>query len=123
MTIDDPAAQRVALNFEDMRERLGDDEELVSDVIRLFLDDYRLRLDAIGSAIEARDSGRLLAAAHTLKGGASNLSAAGVVDAARALEAIGRSGDLTLADARFVALVSEMEHLAAALREIQAGKS
>ena len=106
-----------------MRERLGEDEELVSDVIRLFLEDYGVRLDAIASAIEARDSERLRAAAHTLKGGASNLSAPGVVEAARVLEAMGGSGDLTLAAERFDELVSETEHLASALREIQAGRS
>ena len=123
MTIGDPEARQDALDLDDMRERLGDDEELVSDVIRLFLEDYRLRLDAIASAIEARDPERLRAAAHLLKGGALNLSAPGVVEATRVLEAIGGSGDLTLAGARFAVLVSETEHLASALREIQAGRS
>ena len=123
MTIGDPARRRHALDFDDMKERLGDDEELVSDVIRLFLEDYRLRLDAIASAIEARDPEHLRAAAHMLKGGASNMSAPGVVEAARVLEAIGGSGDLTLAAERFATLVSETEHLASALREIQAGRS
>ena len=123
MSIGDSGARHDALDFEDMRERLGDDEELVSDVIRMFLEDYGFRVDAIASAIEARDPERLRAAAHMLKGGASNLSARGVVDAARVLEAIGVSGDLTLASDRFAILVSETEHLASALREIQAGRS
>lgn len=111
------------LDFDQMRERLGDDEELISDVIRLFLEDYPLRLAAIKSALEARDPERLRAAAHTLKGSASNLSAPGVVAAARALEAIGSSGDLGAAEAGFARLVSEAERLEVALREIQATRS
>ena len=118
----DAGAARPALDLARMRERLGDDEALVADVIRLFLDDYPMRLDAIAAAIQARDPVRLRRAAHALKGSASALSAQGVAEAARALEAIGEAGDLALADHRFAALVAEAERLAAALREFQTGK-
>ena len=108
-----------ALDVGAMRQRMGDDEELIADGIRIFLEDCPPRLAAIASAIEARDPARIRAAAP-LKGGASNLAAPGVVQAALALEAIGGSGDLALADARFATLVAETERLAAALRELPA---
>lgn len=118
----DAGAARPALDLARMRERLGDDEALVADVIRLFLDDYPMRLDAIAAAIQARDPMGLRRAAHALKGSASALSAQGVAEAARALEAIGEADDLALADQRFAALVAEAERLAAVLREFQRGK-
>ncbi len=109
-----------ALDFDEMRQRLGNDEELVSDIIRLFLADYPHRLEAIESAVEARDANRIRSEAHTLKGGASNLSAFGVVEAACALEMLGSPADPIAVDAHFARLVTEVEHLAAALRELQA---
>ena len=110
-----------ALDVGEMRQRLGDDEELIADIIRLFLADYPLRLEAIESAIEARDPDRIRREAHTLKGGASNLSAFGVVEAARALEMLDSSADSVAVDAHVARLVAEVEHLATALRELQAG--
>ena len=119
--VGDADAGRAVLDVEQMRERLGDDDELVADVIRLYLDDYPARLEAIASAIKAHDAAGLRGAAHALKGGASALSAQRVADAARQLEAIGEAGDLGLADQRFAALVSEAEQLAAVLRDLQKG--
>ena len=104
-----------------MRQRLGDDEELIADIIRLFLADYPLRLEAIESAIKARDPDRMRREAHTLRGGASNLSAFGVVEAARALEMLGSSADRLTVEGHVARLVAEVDHLATALRELQAG--
>jgi HPt (histidine-containing phosphotransfer) domain-containing protein len=122
-TVGDAGAGRPVLDVEQMRAQLGDDEELVADVIRLYLDDYPGRVAAIASAIQAGDSGRLRGAAHALKGSAGAISASRVVDAARALEAIGEAGDLGPADQRFATLVSEVEQLAAVLRALQKGQS
>jgi CheY-like chemotaxis protein/HPt (histidine-containing phosphotransfer) domain-containing protein len=110
-----------AFDVEEMSQRLGDDEELIADVIRLFLEDCPVRLGSIRSAVEARDVERLRAAAHALKGSASNLSARGVVAAARALEAVDGTTDAQSMDACFAALVSEAERLAAVLRDFNPG--
>ena len=119
----DGAAGRPVLDVERMRGQLGDDDELVADIIRLYLDDAPIRLHAIAAAIDARDVARLRAEAHTVKGSAGALSAQRVVDAARALEMVAESGDLGLAAPRYAALVSEAERLAAVLREFQTEKS
>jgi len=121
--IGNPGAGRPVLDIEGMRERLGDDDELVAEIIRLYLDDAPLRLESMASAIRARDSARLGAEAHTLKGSASALSAQRVVDAALALELSAKTDDFGLAEQRFAALTAEAERLAAALHAFQAERS
>ena|SRR6185295_8253295 len=121
-TTGDADAGRPVLDVAQLRDRLGDDDELVADVIRLYLDDYPQRLDAIAAAIEGRDFVRLRAEAHTLKGSASSLAGGRVADAARRLEVSAATGDVAFAGQRLASLVSEAEQLAAALRELQAAQ-
>jgi HPt (histidine-containing phosphotransfer) domain-containing protein len=121
-TIGDADAGRPVLDVAQLRDRLGDDDELVADVIRLYLDDYPQRLDAMAGAIAERDFPRLRAEAHTLKGSASSLAGGRVAGAARELEAVAESGDIALATERLASLVFEAEQLAAALRELQAAR-
>ena len=121
-TIGDADAGRPVLDVAQLRDRLGDDDELVADVIRLYLDDYPQRLDAMAGAIRASDFVRLRAEAHTLKGSASSLAGVRVAEAARALEEIAKTGDIAAAGQRLASLVSEAEQLAAALRELQAAQ-
>jgi two-component system sensor histidine kinase/response regulator len=104
-----------------MRERMGDDDELIAEIIGLFLEDYPIQLAAIELAIEERDPDRIRSGAHTLKGSASALSASGVVAAARALEVLDNPVDVSAIDANLVTLVAEVERLAVALREFQGG--
>jgi len=121
-TIGDADAGRPVLDVAQLRDLLGDDDELVADVIQVYLEDYPQRLEAMAGAIQARDFARLRAEAHALKGGASTLAAGRVVDAARALEAVAETGDIALAGQRFASLASDAELLAAALRELQAAR-
>ena len=111
------------LDVEEMCGRLGDDDELIADVIQLFLEDYPGRLEAIESALVACDSHRIRDAAHSLKGSASNLSAFAVTAAAGTLEDAGAAGNLADIDAQFATLVAESERLAKALQELQARRS
>lgn len=119
----DAGAGRPVLDVAELRDRLGNDDELVAEIIGLYLDDYPLRLDAMHGAIRTRDSARLCAEAHALKGSASSLAGGRVADAAHALEVTARAGDIVLAGQRLAVLVSEAEQLAAALRAVQAQQS
>jgi PAS domain S-box-containing protein len=107
-----PAVERASLLA-----RMGGDEELLRDVVQLFLTDCPERLAAIRSAIDAGDPARLRGEAHTLKGAAANLSAAGLADAARTLEEIGSSRMLTGAEAAWQKLTGAAESALRALRE------
>ena len=82
-----------------LRHRLSGDHELMTDVIRLFLEDLPMRLAAIKDAVTGRDAEALRRAAHALKGAAGNLSAGGLFEAAHVLERIGAESHMDAAEA------------------------
>ncbi len=98
-----------------LRHRLSGDEELMTDVIRVFLEDLPVRLAAIKDAVTGRNAEALRAAAHALKGAAGNLSAGGLFDAARVLERIGAESRMDAADAAWRQLSVEANALLDAL--------
>jgi PAS domain S-box-containing protein len=108
----DPAIDRASLLA-----RMGGDEELMRDVVQLFLADCPERLAAIRAAIDRGDAAGLKGEAHTLKGAAANLSAAALADAARSLEQIGASQTLAAAEAAWQRLSGAAEIALRALRE------
>jgi signal transduction histidine kinase/CheY-like chemotaxis protein/HPt (histidine-containing phosphotransfer) domain-containing protein len=101
----------------DLRRRLCDDDELVAEVIGMFLADGPGRMADIKAAIGARDWRKTQMSAHALKGAAGNLSARPVADCAEALEHLARgdSIDPAAADAACRRLESEMSRLLAVL--------
>ena len=113
----DPALQ--PLDLAEMRRQLGDDEELVSELIALFLGDYHGRLESLTAALDARDTDCVRSVAHTIKGGASNLCARGVTEAARGLETACASEDFAVIRDHADRLAAEVERLAGALRGFQ----
>jgi CheY-like chemotaxis protein/nitrogen-specific signal transduction histidine kinase/HPt (histidine-containing phosphotransfer) domain-containing protein len=82
-----------------LMERLGGDEQLLADVVRLFLDDCPVRLAAIKGAVDRRDADGIRTTAHALRGAAANLSARSLVESAAILERIGAEGHLDPAEA------------------------
>jgi HPt (histidine-containing phosphotransfer) domain-containing protein len=75
-------------------EYFEDDMDLIRDIVRLFLDACPRRLSAIREAVALGDAEALQAAAHSMRGSASNFGAAAVVAAALRLEVMGRTGNL-----------------------------
>ena len=92
-------------------ERLGGDEQLLSEVIRLFLDDCPARLAAIKAAVDRAHIADLCRETHALKGAAGNLSAVGLFEAAQILEQLGTEGRLDALDAAWRRLSDEAEHV------------
>jgi HPt (histidine-containing phosphotransfer) domain-containing protein len=82
------------IDLEQFMERLGGDQDLFLEVIRLFLEDCPMRVAAIKAAVDDQDAERIRTTAHALKGAAANLSAAGLCDAARVMERMGTEGTL-----------------------------
>jgi len=99
--------------------RLGGDEELMADVIRLFLDDCPNVLASIKRAVDQRDTAAIRSAAHALKGASGNLAAAGLTDAAATLERIGAEGRLEAIDAGWRRVEAEAALLLDALRRLK----
>jgi HPt (histidine-containing phosphotransfer) domain-containing protein len=75
-----------------------------------------MRLAAIKAAVDAEDAEGIRVSAHALKGAAGNLSARGVVDAARMLERIGAEARLGAASAAFRRLSAEASMIMDELR-------
>jgi two-component system sensor histidine kinase/response regulator len=82
-----------------LRRRVCGDDELMTNVIRVFLKDLPVRLAAINDAVTGRNADALRVAAHALKGAAANLSAVGLFEAARVLERLGAESRTDAAEA------------------------
>jgi two-component system sensor histidine kinase/response regulator len=96
--------------------RVDGDQELMAEVVRVFLEDCPARLVAIRQAIERRDSEAIRTAAHALKGAAGNLSATGLFEAARVLERLGVESRLDAAEGAWRQLAAEAANVIDALR-------
>jgi signal transduction histidine kinase/DNA-binding response OmpR family regulator len=98
--------------------RVGGDRELLAEISRLFVDDAPRHLQKIREALDTRDGEALRRAAHGLKGAAANFDADGVVNAARTIEEIGRTGDFEAHQTAWQALTSETDQLITLLRTV-----
>jgi CheY-like chemotaxis protein len=94
---------------------VGDDQELLKELINLFLADCPGLMAEIGGAITRKDAAHLRRRAHTLKGSFSTLGARTAMEVALRLETMGRSGDLTGVEEVWTALEREVERFRAAL--------
>jgi PAS domain S-box-containing protein len=84
----------LAINKGQLKERLQGNEELLVELVRLFLDDAPNQIREIHSALADGDASRLENAAHALKGSAASLGADPLAAAALKLEFRGRKGQL-----------------------------
>ena len=115
----DPRMPAVALiAVDEMRRRL-DDDELVVEIIAMFLADCPARLAQIEAAVAARDREAIRIGAHAFKGSTLNVGATTVVECAQALECMAERGpiDAVAADAAWARLQAESARLVEALQE------
>jgi CheY-like chemotaxis protein len=115
-----PPPAPAAVNRDVLLTRLAGDEELLLQVIELFLADCPSRLTAIETAVGERNAEQIRFAAHALKGSAGNLSADRLFEAARALERVGAESRLDEAPAGLRTVLEEAAAVTTQLRELQA---
>jgi HPt (histidine-containing phosphotransfer) domain-containing protein len=96
-------------------EYFEDDVDLIRDIAQLFLDACPRRLSTIREAIALGNGPALEAAAHSLRGSASNFGAAAVVAVTLRLEGMGRADDLSDAAESYRVLEREIVCLQAEL--------
>ena len=96
--------------------RLEGDEQLGSEIIEMFLQEYPKLMDGVRQAAGQRNASLLERAAHTLKGSVGDISAPQAFDAARTLEQMAREGDLEGLDAALMSLEVALQRLAPELR-------
>lgn len=113
----DGASERLALDYRTALKRLCGDEQLLDDLVQFFLDDSPELLGEARAAIERHDAKALERTAHSLKGLASNFGAEETVNAAAALEEIGRNAELAGAESACQTLEWEVSRLTAVLQD------
>jgi two-component system, sensor histidine kinase and response regulator len=106
-----------AMDAKDALQRLGQDEELLTEIIQIYLEDSPAMLQAIHDAVTQADARSLQRAAHSLKGLSATLSAQPVATAAYRLEQMGATGNLSEAAAAVAQIEERVEELNAAVRE------
>jgi len=99
------------LDSEALLSLVGGDENLLSDIIGIFLNECTELMAAMREAIERRDAKALGFAAHSFKGSAGNFAVLEPVDLAMQLEALAGAGDLEGAESVFQELQVQVDRL------------
>jgi CheY-like chemotaxis protein/HPt (histidine-containing phosphotransfer) domain-containing protein len=100
-----------SFNRSELRERLQGNDELMGELVQLFLDDAPVQIEAIAAALAAHAAPQLEYAAHSLKGSAASLGANALAAIARKLELRGRDQQMEGAQAELDELRSEWDQL------------
>lgn len=102
-------------NLEEALERTENDEVLLKEMVRIFLDMSPELLDSISKAIRKGEAEELRQSAHTLKSAAGSIGANRVFRAAYYLEQIGRKNRTELASKEFEDIKVRLEELGTVL--------
>lgn len=108
---DAASADLPVLDLEMLEEQTLGDPEFLLDLVDVFARDSATTLQAIETALGARDGTSVERGAHRLKGSLGALAALAACEAARQLEASGKAGDFTAAAAAWEALQRELARL------------
>ncbi len=102
---------------------VGNDRELLNEVLQVFLNEYPRQLQDMKVAIENRDGETLRRVAHTLKGAVRMYGLEAATDSALAIEHYGRDEAFDAAQAAYLELETEMRHLTPILQEFASQQS
>jgi CheY-like chemotaxis protein len=108
------------VNRDALLEGFGGRADLLKHVVEVFLEDAPATLGRVKNAIQAGKSADVAAAAHSLKGSVGLFSQGQSYEGARRLEQIGKSGDLTQAEAVRAEVEASVARLAQELRSLLA---
>ena len=114
-TAENPSEQGEHLDRASLLDRVEGDQELLAEMIQLFLADAPHLLDAMRNALQQGDMISLERSAHSIKGAAGNMSALVTVNAASQLEQSAKKGDAESSRANLAALEGAVERLLPAL--------
>jgi PAS domain S-box-containing protein len=108
------------LDRQQLMQRIGDDPEILLQLVAVFREECRMLLTQIEQGLAARDTRVVERAAHRLRGSLGTMAAEPAQQAALEVELLGRAGDLGTAAERFRALAYEVERLEPALAALTA---
>ncbi len=96
-SVNQSESAEMVMNFEKAVEEFEGDKEFLVEVLSGFLENISKQLGTIQQAINNNDAETVRREAHSIKGGAANLTANDLSQVAFELENIGRSGELAAA--------------------------
>jgi len=103
------------LNTAELLSRLEGDEELLAELINIFLADSAEMLLCLSDALSRQDAAGLERAAHKVKGSVSIFCSRTATPTAQVLETMGRDHDLSHAREIFAQLEQQVEMLTKAM--------
>ena len=107
--MDAPSTTPVDLNR--LSEITMGDPELETELIVTFLADTAQRIKELAEVLASGDAGSVGRTAHAIKGSAANMGATELQALARALEDLGKSGDISNAQPTYNSLKTEAERV------------
>jgi len=110
--------QRPALDLEQLRENMDDDEEMLQDIVGAFLRDHGNQLRELRQGLALGDEKTALRGAHTLKGLLLTLAAQPAADVALEVEHALREHDMKRASAGVPRLEGQLERLIPELQRL-----
>jgi len=110
-------APGVSVNWDELRSNCGEDEELVQELLHIFLSESPQMLEDIRKSWRAKDAVALRQTAHRLKGSLVSLAAHLAARCANALEQMGYEARFEGADEAMAELESKMSELHAELKQ------
>jgi PAS domain S-box-containing protein len=113
-----PAEEEGSIDEAEVLARVGGNRTLLGKMARLFLDIYPRWLTELHAAVIEANASKVGDLAHTLKGSVSHFGARAAVNAALALQNLGRSSNLAGADVAYTALAEALEQLRPALLQL-----
>jgi two-component system, sensor histidine kinase and response regulator len=109
----------VTLDFKQMLEQLGGDQNLLQEVIDIFVAQAPTHLETLRCALTQGDAGLVEKTAHSMKGELGYLGISEVTQKARVLEELGRKHDLEQAAQVFVSYEREISAIVCAMKRTQ----
>jgi PAS domain S-box-containing protein len=100
--------------------RTQGDRQPMADVVQVFLEECPMHVAAMTEAAQQGDGPRLRRHAHALKGGAANLSATGLFEAAGVVERLAAESRLEAAPSACRLLAAESAQVLSVLRQVRA---
>lgn len=91
--------------------RLCDDEELVSEVVNVYLEDTPHQIETLKAAHQQGNQEQIVRQGHTIKGASSNISAMRMRQIAFEIEQAGKVGDLERISSLLAALEEQFREL------------
>jgi CheY-like chemotaxis protein len=107
-----------SVDFEELLDRVDGDKVFLAELLEIFRADYPKQIRAGRSALAQKNAVGVKRAGHALRGALANLGARQACGIAEELEAIGDSGDLTLAEAALMQLERELLRVATSVDSV-----